>query len=130
MKLLHDWAGKTQDDVFADFAGDRWSPYRDDDSQPFNERDDFKDFEILLGSYTYEDYSGDAFVLAKKGRKLYEVNGGHCSCYGLEGQWEPEETSIEALRHRMKEGRLGGGAGGFRNELDALLTWLEDVRAL
>lgn len=63
--------------------------------------------EVLLASYTYEDYSGDAFVLFRKGDKLYEVNGGHCSCYGLEGQWEPEETNVEALRHRLEKGDLG-----------------------
>lgn len=57
--------------------------------------------EIILASYTYEDYSGDAFVLFRKDGQLFEVNGGHCSCYGLEGQWEPEETSVEALRHRL-----------------------------
>jgi hypothetical protein len=25
----------------------------------------------------------------------------------LEGQWQPEETTIEALRHRVNEGKLG-----------------------
>lgn len=63
--------------------------------------------EVLLASYTYEDYSGDAFVLFRKSDKLYEVNGGHCSCYGLEGQWEPEETNVEALRHRLDNGYFG-----------------------
>lgn len=57
--------------------------------------------EILLASYTYEDYNGDAFVLFRKDGKLFEVNGGHCSCYGLEGQWDPEETSILALEIRF-----------------------------
>ena len=55
---------------------------------------------ILLATYTYEDYNGDAFVLFEKDGKLFEVNGGHCSCYGLEGQWEPEETTSEALLTR------------------------------
>ena len=52
---------------------------------------------ILVASYTYEDYNGSAFVLFEKSGKLFEVNGSHCSCYGLEGQWEPEETTLEAL---------------------------------
>lgn len=72
------------------------------------ESDKWKEIdEVLLASYSNEDYSGDAFVLFRKGDKLYEVNGGHCSCYGLEGQWEPEETNVEALRHRLEEGHLG-----------------------
>lgn len=52
--------------------------------------------EILLASYTYEDYDGSAYVLFRKDGKLYTVNGSHCSCYGLEGQWEPEPTTVEA----------------------------------
>jgi len=53
--------------------------------------------EVLFAAYTYENYSGDAFVLYKKDGKFYEVHGSHCSCNGLDGQWEPEETSVAAL---------------------------------
>lgn len=64
--------------------------------------------EILLAYYLNEDYSGEAFVLLRdKEGKLFEVNGNHCSCYGLEDQWEPEETSIESLRHRVVDGKFG-----------------------
>lgn len=59
-----------------------------------------KDEEILYAAYTYESYSGSALVLYERDGRPYEVHGGHCSCYGLEGQWEPEETSWEALRMR------------------------------
>jgi hypothetical protein len=62
--------------------------------------DDAKDEEILFAWYEYEDYSGDAFVLLRRDGVLYEVNGGHCSCYGLEGQWELEATTWEALAMR------------------------------
>ena len=55
---------------------------------------------ILFAAYRYEDYSGSALVIYSKDGKLYEVNGSHCSCYGLEDQWQPEETSIEALKMR------------------------------
>ena len=56
--------------------------------------------EILYACYSYGDYSGDTHVIFREDGKLYEVNGGHCSCYGLEGQWEPEETSVEAMLAR------------------------------
>ena len=68
---------------------------------------DLKGVKILLAYYAVECYEGDAFVLFEKRGKLYEVNGSHCSCYGLEGQWEPELTSREAICHRMSEGTLG-----------------------
>jgi hypothetical protein len=58
---------------------------------------------ILLAKYEYECYTGDALVIYMQNGKLYEVNGGHCSCYGLEGQWEPEETTWEALAIRPDE---------------------------
>lgn len=55
--------------------------------------------EVLYAWYEYAD-SGDAFVLFRKDGKLYEVHGSHCSCYGLEGQWDPEETTAAALLAR------------------------------
>lgn len=62
--------------------------------------DALKGATILFASYLYEYYDGSAFVLFEWDGKLYEVNGSHCSCYGLEGQWEPEETSVAAVRMR------------------------------
>lgn len=62
---------------------------------------------ILFASYGQANYSGDAWVLFEKDGKLYEVNGGHCSCYGLEGQWEPEEVSLKELEHRLLNGTWG-----------------------
>ena len=55
------------------------------------------DYEIIVAVYSYEDYDGSAYVLARKDGKLFEVEGGHCSCYGLEGQWKPSEVSIKYL---------------------------------
>lgn len=68
-----------------------------------------EDFRVLFAVYTQEDYEGDAFVVFEQHGKLYEVHGGHCSCHGLEGQWEPEETSAEALLHQMISGTLFRG---------------------
>ena len=62
---------------------------------------------ILFASYGTPSYEGYAFVLFEEGGKLYEVNGSHCSCYGLENQFEPEEVSLEALEYRLVNGNLG-----------------------
>lgn len=59
---------------------------------------------ILFAEYVPGNWCGEAFVLFIKDRKLYEVNGDHCSCHELQGQWEPEETSFEAVRHYLEEG--------------------------
>jgi len=62
------------------------------------------DADIVVAVYESESYEGNAFVLYQKDGKLYEVNGSHCSCYGLENQWKPEETSIEAIAMRPRFG--------------------------
>jgi len=56
--------------------------------------------EIIYAAYDTPDYEGYAQVIFMRGRKLYEVNGSHCSCNGLEDQWEPEETTLAALMFR------------------------------
>lgn len=91
--------------------------------------DKYKGVEVLLASYGGGSYEGDAFVLFRRDGKLYEVHGSHCSCYGLEGQWEPEETFKEALMKRMDEGQLGShdwGDNAFANELREVLSSLPD----
>lgn len=54
--------------------------------------------EVLFAAYEYENYSGEALVLFKRDDKLWLVDGSHCSCHGLEGQWAPEESSLEVVR--------------------------------
>jgi len=67
---------------------------------------------ILYATYDIDGYEGSAFVLFERDGQLYEVHGSHCSCYGLEGQWEPEETTVDALVHCIKNGYLGRGYMG------------------
>ncbi len=124
--LLNNWQDKTVDDVFRDFHGTRWANYsNDEDPVPMAERPEFQGAEILLASYGTPDYEGYAFVLFRRDGRLYEVNGSHCSCYELEGQWEPEETTAEALLHRVQHGELGKGAwdeNPFAEELISVLS--------
>lgn len=53
--------------------------------------------EILFAWYEDENYTGRAIVVYRIGTQLYEVHGSHCSCHGLEEQWEPEETTLAAM---------------------------------
>jgi hypothetical protein len=63
---------------------------------------------ILLATYTYEHYEGSAFVLFERGGDLFEVYASHCSCYGLEGQWEPKPVTAMELRANLdKSAALG-----------------------
>lgn len=83
----------------------------------------YKNCKVLFAWYMHECYDGSAFVLVERDGMLYEVNGGHCSCYGLEDQWDPEKTSVEALKHRMKNGNLGYYfSGEYAKKLDGVLN--------
>jgi len=75
---------------------------------------DLAGYKILIAYESVGDYGCDSssFFLLKKARRLYEVHGSHCSCYGFEGQFDPEETTLDALKARAKKGRLFS-AGGY-----------------
>jgi len=70
-------------------------------------KESLKDVNILFAVYQPGCYCGDAFVLYEENNNLYEVNASHCSCHGLEGQWNPEETTPQEIRYRVKNGALG-----------------------
>jgi hypothetical protein len=82
---LNDWSNK--EEVARDF-----------------EKDYIKNLNILFADYQNGCYNGEAFVLFEKDGKLFEVFGDHCSCYGLGGQFDPEEVCLEALEHRLIKG--------------------------
>ena len=70
------------------------------------EGSELADAKILAATYDTGDYEGSAMVVFRKDGKLYEVNGSHCSCNGLESCWSPEETSYEALMFRIENGNM------------------------
>jgi hypothetical protein len=81
----------------------------------------FNGANILFAAYEYADYSGSAYVLYEYEGNLYEVNGGHCSCYGLEDQWNPEETSKEEVLYRLNKGSSYGIFHGHKKEIKEAL---------
>lgn len=86
--------------------------------------EDYKNVNILFASYGYANYSGDAWVLFEEDGKLYEVNGGHCSCSGLEEQWEKEPVVLEELKNRLEKGTFGTDSyceNEFATELKSFL---------
>lgn len=63
--------------------------------------------QVIFAEYIDTCYSGSAVVVYRNGDKVYEVTGSHCSCYGLEGQWDPDEYDIDIYRSAL--GRRSGG---------------------
>lgn len=81
--------------------------------------------DIIAYNYTYEDYSGTAYVLGQRGGQLFEVHGSHCSCYGLEGQWSEEPVTREYLLSKLEENKTGHRYDYFHgcsNEVRQFLT--------
>jgi len=84
---------------------------------------DLAGMDVLVAAYEYADYSGWGFALAVKDGKLFEANGSHCSCNGLE--WDGwEETSAAALRKRNY-----WGAAGVKDAVDSALNGMGEVTA-
>ena len=149
--FLNDWAGGSIIDIAAAFEGIHMtskdytaavSPWANE-SYWLEEKARLEDAlkqlrwktitRILLASYSYEDYNGEAYVLFKSGRKLREVQAAHCSCYGLEGQWEPTDVTKQDLLYRLNRGTLGkggpGGVGSFEVELREVANSISGFRA-
>ncbi len=80
---------------------------------------------ILFATYgdfdsgTESDYSMCCHIIGQnEDGSLFYIYGSHCSCMGLEGQWEPEPTTKEALRVF----KWTTGCAAFR---EAVKAWLE-----
>jgi hypothetical protein len=58
-------------------------------------------FDIIVAWQDEGPYGCDSssFFLLKKKKtgQLFEVHGSHCSCYGFEGQFQPEPTTAKYL---------------------------------
>lgn len=55
------------------------------------------DEEILFASYAPGSYCGDAVVVFHREGRFYMNEASHCSCYGLENQWSPDEIDPAQL---------------------------------
>lgn len=105
-----------------------------DEADPYNELmgDFFQGWEghprppevhVLFAVKRSWSYEEDMYVLIEQDGKLFDIEGSHCSCYGFEGQWDPVETSLETIKMRIEQGRLGEGyvSDSFDKELKHFL---------
>lgn len=77
------------------------------DMQHQFEMNDAEPEEVIYASYEQEGYEGWSTVIYRNGDKFYYNYAGHCSCYGLEGQWDPEEYSAELFLAAYEKGHWG-----------------------
>lgn len=105
--IADDYAGK--DSVF-----DCGEPT---DSEKTNLLKELEGYEILIAYEHVGSWGCDSssYFLMKKGDKYYEFAGGHCSCYGFEGQYDPDEATVEYLN----SDRFSFYCGGYDDNSDA-----------
>ncbi len=66
--------------------------------------------DIICANYDNYDYDGSAtvFYYRRDTDKYYETYGSHCSCYGLEDQWDMEEIVFKELENRLATNNFFG----------------------
>lgn len=104
--------------IASEYAGnesgfDCGNPSDKDTAELLSELDKF----IILIAYEHVgswgcDSSSYFLMREKTTGDLYQFTGGHCSCFGFEGQYDPEKTSIEYLT----SGKFCFYGGGYDDE--------------
>lgn len=88
---LEDLSGLTQDEVKQHIVSSYEYPL-----------EELENYDILIAYESVGDWGCDSsswfLIKDKTTGELYETHGSHCSCYGFEGQFEPEHTTVEYLQ--------------------------------
>lgn len=94
-------------------------------------REDVDKFEILIAYESVGSWGCDStsfFLLRdKETNKLYENHGSHCSCYGFEGQFCPEETSVEYLKSNNFYFSTGGYDSSYGKNMGAVKDYINKL---
>lgn len=61
--------------------------------------------EFVYAVYSTPAYEGCADVVFKRDGEWWHASGGHCSCYGLEGQWGAEKFNPQDHLSAVADGR-------------------------
>lgn len=78
---------------------------------------------FVFAEYEEPDYEGYATVITSAdGRKFSVVEGSHCSCYGLEDQWESTEHNETEIKKMME-----ATYGFFHRNREDLTKWLKHI---
>lgn len=77
-----------------------------------------------VGAYGCD--SSNWFLFERDG-KLFENHGSHCSCFGFEGQWGPEETTLDYLKSDKFSLSCGGYDSDERSNREKLNQFLKSL---
>ena len=107
MLAIEDLLGKTEAQVKEHIAYRYADDY--DEASAKVVKDKLENLDVLVAYESVGSWGCDStsfFVFRDKETGiLYEMHGSHCSCYGFEGQFRLEETTVEALKSRVENAR-------------------------
>ena len=85
--------------------------------------------EILIAYESVGDWGCDSssFFLIRIDGVLYENHGSHCSCYGFEGQWSPEETKLQYLKSPLFTFSIDEYDDQDKENMRRVLKYLKDL---
>ena len=107
MLAIEDLLGKTEAEVKGHIVRGYSEYDTAEDMQFVSEKLEKLDVLVAYESVGWWGCDSTSFFVFKdkETSALYEMHGSHCSCYGFEGQFRLEETTIEALKSRVREAR-------------------------
>lgn len=87
--------------------------------------------ELVYAVYSTPAYEVAADVVYRQDGKWFHNSGGHCSCYGLEDQWEPTELDPNVHLAAIVQGKRdlcvcdteGDYPEATQENFDAWLKW-------
>jgi hypothetical protein len=85
---------------------------------------------FLVDNHSTSGEVAASFGLFIRDGVLHEVHGSECSVWDFDGQWEPEETSLPSLRHRLTKGTFGQDDNGEDQFRTALLDLVSRIPAM
>lgn len=95
-------------------------------------KEDLDKYDILIAYESVGSWGCDSnsfFLLQEKStRKYFGVYGSHCSCYGFEGQFEPEEHSLEYLKSKHFSFYCGGYDNNEESNIKAVLDYIKELK--
>lgn len=89
-------------------------------------------FDILLGYESVGSWGCDSssyFLLREKSTGTYfEFAGSHCSCYGFEGQYDPQPVTLDFLKSAKHYCSMGGYDSDAKLNVMKIKQYLETLQ--
>lgn len=94
-------------------------------------RRELKSYNLLVAYESVGDYGCDSasyFLMQRiTDDKYFEFSGSHCSCYGFEGQYDPDEVTVEYFNSDRFTVYLGGYDGAAEDNKRSIEEYVKSL---